>query len=419
MNKVLDNVVMLDSLIPLIYHQAYADLLIYNKIDELALKGGRGSIKSTVAGYMAVMSVVNGEGDSAICFRKYAAVLRDSVYAECITAIDRLGLGEYWKIGISPLQLTYIPTGGVIMFRGMDDAQKIKGIKLKQGQFVFAWFEELQDLKLMSELRSVKQSIVRGTKRTKIVYAYNPKPSPLHCVNDEFEKGMKKHKRARILPTTYLDVPWEWNGLDFIEEAQRLKENNEDAYKNEYLGLAVGGKGMIFTNITMLKQTGNESYKKLYRGVDFGFTQDPASYVVWYYDKKSHSITAVSEFYGHGITDETLAIEIKEELVLKKKYWFPIRCDNSEPKSIDKLVRSGLTGAIGCGKGKDSVRFGIKWLQSLNNIYIDPNITPYIYEEFIKYEYIIKNGVARGEFPDKHNHTIDASRYALEPAMVA
>jgi len=407
----MSNVVLLDALIPEIYQRAYAEIMHFNKIDELIMRGGRGSLKSTIAGYMSVMAVVNGEGDSAICFRRHANGLRESVYAECINAIDRLGLGEYWTAMKSPLKLIYKPTGGVIMFRGMDDPQKIKGIKLEQGQFAFAWFEELQEVEDSATLRSIIQSVARGERRTKIIYSFNPPVSKLHWVNEE----MKDSHRVKLLHTTYLDVPWRWNGLVFIGLAERLKKNNFDAYQNEYLGLAVGGKGMIFKNIKVFKHTGNEQHRILYRGVDFGFTKDPATYVVWAYNEKEHTITLVHEFYGHGIKDKTLA----EEIIVENRHGFTVRCDNSEPKSISNLVDLGVLGAVGCGKGKDSVRFGIKWLQGLNGIYIDPEIGPETHKEFTKYEYLMRKGVSIGEFPDKNNHTIDASRYALEPAMIA
>jgi len=65
-------------------------------------------------------------------------------------------------------------------------------------------------------------------------------------------------------------------------------------------------------------------------------------------------------------------------------------------------------------KGPDSVRHGIKWLQDLNAIYINPIKCPFTYKEFTRYEYAMnKLGEYTGELPDKNNHSIDATRYAL------
>ena len=68
-------------------------------------------------------------------------------------------------------------------------------------------------------------------------------------------------------------------------------------------------------------------------------------------------------------------------------------------------------------KGPGSVEYGIKWLQSLNAIVIDPARCPFTAREFSEYEYEIDpktNEVLEG-YPDAANHSIDAVRYALEP----
>ena len=91
-----------------------------------------------------------------------------------------------------------------------------------------------------------------------------------------------------------------------------------------------------------------------------------------------------------------------------------ITADSAEPKSI------GDFKAYGCfmraaEKGPDSVRYGIKWLQSLRHIYIDKYRCPDTYDEFIKYEHDRdKEGKIISSFPDRDNHHIDATRYALE-----
>lgn len=66
-------------------------------------------------------------------------------------------------------------------------------------------------------------------------------------------------------------------------------------------------------------------------------------------------------------------------------------------------------------KGPNSVELGVKWLQELNHIYIDPDRTPNAYREFTTYEYQRdKFGNLTTKLPDKDNHTIDATRYAVE-----
>ena len=66
-------------------------------------------------------------------------------------------------------------------------------------------------------------------------------------------------------------------------------------------------------------------------------------------------------------------------------------------------------------KGPDSIRYGIKWFQSLRHIYIDKYRCPDTYDEFVRYEFDRdRDGHIISSFPDRDNHHIDACRYATE-----
>ncbi len=57
----------------------------------------------------------------------------------------------------------------------------------------------------------------------------------------------------------------------------------------------------------------------------------------------------------------------------------------------------------------------MKWLQSLNHIYIDPIRCPGTYKEFVEYEYDRdKDDEVISGYPDFNNHSIDSVRYATE-----
>jgi len=80
-------------------------------------------------------------------------------------------------------------------------------------------------------------------------------------------------------------------------------------------------------------------------------------------------------------------------------------------------------------KGPGSVAYGIRWLQALRAIIIDPERCPETAividpercpetaKEFSEYEYErdVKTGEVLEGYPDAANHSIDAARYALEP----
>ena len=64
---------------------------------EYWLMGGRGSTKSSFVSVEIVLGLINTPGANAIIYRKVAATLRESVYEQMITAIDWLGLREWFS----------------------------------------------------------------------------------------------------------------------------------------------------------------------------------------------------------------------------------------------------------------------------------------------------------------------------------
>ena len=91
-----------------------------------------------------------------------------------------------------------------------------------------------------------------------------------------------------------------------------------------------------------------------------------------------------------------------------------IIADSAEPKSIADMYEYGLR-VRGARKGPDSVKHGIEWLRDLEEIKIDPARCPNAAREFSSYELERdKDGNYKANYPDRDNHTIDATRYATE-----
>ncbi len=92
--------------------------------------------------------------------------------------------------------------------------------------------------------------------------------------------------------------------------------------------------------------------------------------------------------------------------------------DSAEPKSIAELKSFGMK-IKAAKKGPGSVEFGIKFLQDLEAIIIDPERCPLAAKEFINYSLEMdRNGIVKNKFPDKDNHSIDATRYGLSEDMI-
>lgn len=87
--------------------------------------------------------------------------------------------------------------------------------------------------------------------------------------------------------------------------------------------------------------------------------------------------------------------------------------DSAEEKSCRDYRALGLP-CRGAEKGPGSVKAGMKWLQSLAEIRIDPARCPDTAKEFSEYEYDRDHasGQVLEGYPDRDNHHIDAVRYA-------
>lgn len=376
------------------------------------LKGGRGSTKSSFAAIQIILGMMKDPRANAVALRKVGLYLKESVYEQLIWAIDVLGVTEYWHAKQSPLELIYTPTGQKILFRGADKPKKIKSTKLRKGYFKYIWYEETDEFNGMEEIRNINQSLMRGGREFVVFYTFNPPKSVKSWVNEEV---LKEQPDKKVHHSTYLTVPREWLGEQFLIEAEHLKAKNKKAYEHEYLGEVTGTGGEIFANVTIRKITDDEiaTFDRIKRGIDWGYSIDPFVYIKCHYDKTRLRLFIFDEIYKVGLSNRKAADMIKEKDPEHKI----IVADSAEPKSIAEMKTYNIK-IKGANKGPDSVDYGIKFLQDLEEIIIDIDRCPNAAREFLNYELEKDaNGNFKAEFPDKDNHTIDAVRYALEDDM--
>ena len=392
------------------------------------LPGGRGSAKSSFVSLEVVDGMMKDPAANAVVFRRTANTLRDSCYSQIAWAIDELGASSLWRGNVSPMQYTYLPTGQQIIFRGVDDAGKLKSLKPRRGYFRFIWFEEFSEMQGANTVRNVMQSVMRGADNFICFNTFNP---PISLNNWANKYILLPDDRATVFKTTYEMIPPEWLGSAFIAEAERLREINENAYRHEYLGEAIGTGGEVFPNLQAREITDAEidQLQYIYSGCDFGFAQDPMAYIRAAYDEKHDTIYVIDEIYRKHMSNKQLADEIKrrgyDSTGRYSHYASPMMgftsseipatviCDCAEPKSIADLKNEGIK-ALACRKFAGCVQYRIKWLQQ-RRIIIDPKRTPNAWREFSSYEYeVSKDGEILSDLPDRDNHTIDSLAYALD-----
>lgn len=401
----------LKSLIAPSFYALHKDIK-QNKHTHYWLKGGRGSTKSSFISIEIPTGFLRDSEANAIVLRKYGVSLEKSVYNQILWALEQMELTPYWKAYKSPLRLVYTPTGQEIVFLGMDDPQKIKSLKPAQGYYKYVWFEEVSEADGIDEIRSIIQSVVRGGEEFVIFYSFNPPANQSNWVNQEvlIPRGDKL-----IHHSTYLDVPKQWLGKQFFIEADHLKEVNELAYRHEYLGEATGTGLTVFPNVVIKEITNDEikQFDNIKQGIDWGYAADPFAFVKMHYSHTFKRLYIFDEIYEYGMLNAQ-AIEIVKQ---KLEYYGTLTADSEDPKSIGEFWDAGID-IRGAKKGPGSRGYGFKFLQSMEQIIIDPVRCPNAAREFSTAEFEKeKDGNVRNEYPDKNDHTIDATRYALEDEM--
>ena len=389
------------------YDKVLKDILRHDHV-HYVFPGGRGSTKSSFVGIVIPLLVVSNPGVHAACFRKVGATIQNSIRAQIEWGIGKLGLQDYFNIPKAYQNpITFTPTGQKIYFLGLDNPQKVKSIKPIFGYIGVTWFEELDQFSGDNEIRSVLQSTMRGGDKYWDFRTFNPPISKNNWANVYADKASSL-TRTLVVRNNYLDVPRIWLGEEFIEEAEDLKAVNPRAYQHEYMGIATGTGGDVFENASDLRMPNTmvKSFDHIYNGIDWGFARDPFRFVRMHFDAKKLDLYIFDEFTSYKTRNEDNFRMLYEEEKKIKKYTELVIADSAEQKSIADFKAYGAY-IRPAKKGPDSIRYGIKWLQGLRNIYIDKKRCPETYYEFVNYEYERdRDGNFISAYPDENNHCL-------------
>lgn len=399
--------------------KAFVDL--YRDIEERKhyeywLEGGRGSIKSSFWSELVAEILENNENMCALLIRKVGNTLKDSVFSQMQWGIDKLAetypeVGKHWKATKSPLEIKNENTGQIIYFRGADDPVKIKSIKPPKGKYIgIVVYEEFDQMNGMNEVGTIDRSVIRGGEDFIMLRVYNTPTSSQHFVNKE--KRIPKADRL-VHRSTYLDVPREWLGSKFFDEAEYMKSVNERQWRNVYLGEETGTGGNVFENVELREITDKEieTFDYIYMGIDWGWFPDPMAWTKMCYNPSQRTLYIFDEFVVNRMSNE----DVWNYLVENKGVTTDdmIIADSAENKSIGDFKSYGAF-IKGAEKGAGSVDYSMKWLASLTKIVIDPKRCPTSADEFSTYEYEQdKDGNYISGYVDADNHCIDSVRYAL------
>ena len=399
--------------------------------DEYMLTGGRGSLKSSFA-YLKALDLWLRDPDAhMICLRRVANTLRRSCYSGILWAAQMLGVRDRLKATVSPMQVVNPETGQLILFSGVDEPEKLKSIIPETGRLKIAVWEEYDQQDGPEAVRMVEQSIIRSDEFTSFK-AFNPPADPDHWANlDAAREGVPGRLRHH---STYLEAPPEWLGSKFLALAEALKlqgrmvewrgEQVSEAYLNEFLGVATGLTGQVFSNVEAVEVAPEDAdaMKWVRCGVDWGFENDPFVWLRVAYDRKERVLWVLDELFNTRTLDADNAAEVMRRLSRPdprtgEPSFLPglpenqVRCDAAAPKDIATWRQLGID-AVAASK-RVPVADGIKWLQRRSAIRIDRRRCPLAYQEFKRYRAEEDDQGRFMGYPDRDNHAIDAVRYAV------
>jgi phage terminase large subunit len=372
--------------------------------------GGSSSGKSVFLAQRVVYDLMKGGRNYLVC-RQVGRTIRGSVAQEIKKVITDWGVESKFDINKTDGTIT-CSNGYQIIFSGLDDVEKLKSITPAKGVITDVWVEEATETEqdsikqLEKRLRGGSEKIVK-----RMIFSFNPimqshwiYQTYFSGINWEDKQSVYQNEDLLILKTTYKD-----NRFLTRQDIKRL-ENEKDSYYFQVYTLGNWGVlgNVIFTNwrIEDLSEM-HAQFTNHRNGLDFGFSSDPAAMWVAHYDRAHETIYVYDELYERGLTNDLLAVEITNRI--SSEY---VKCDSAEPKSIQELQNHGVN-ALPARKGKDSVNFGIQWLQQ-QTIVIDTKCINTKNEISTYHWKQDKDGNSMRVPSEKNNHLIDAARYAHE-----
>ncbi|MBQ1210209.1 MAG: PBSX family phage terminase large subunit [Clostridia bacterium] len=378
------------------------------------VKGGKASKKSSTTALWYIVHLMKYPAANLLVVRQVYRTHADSTFAQLKWAIKRLQVEHLWQASREPLELRYLPTGQRILFRGLDNVEKIASTTVEQGVLCWVWVEEAFEVPREADFDKLDLSVPRGEvapplfKQTTLTF--NPW-NENHWLKSRFFD----HEDEQVLAITT-----DYRCNEFLDDTDRaryeqMRVNNPRQFAVAGLGQWGHSEGLVFENWTVepfsLGDLRQDGLRHIF-GLDYGYTNDPTAFIAAAVDEGEKRIYIYDEHYETKMLNGDIAAMIIRKGYQKER----IRADSAEPKSNDDLRRLGIGRVQPARKGPDSVTAGIARLQEYCLI-VHPRC---VHTAAELSAYCWQSGAREGTFvnrpADRDNHLMDALRYAMEDA---
>jgi phage terminase large subunit len=212
--------------------------------------GGSGSSKSFSVAQDEVLKQLEKK-EKTLIIRKVATTLKDSVIPSIKARIDEFGLTRFYTENKKDITLTNQVNGSQFLFRGLDDASKLKSL-----EGVTRVVVEEADQLTESDFRELNRRI-RGIKNAQITIVFNPVDEDSWLKSRFFDRYIKN---VKIVHATYLKNPFLTQ--EDIDELEALKDFDENEYKIYALGLwgRLKTGGEFYTHYSRVKHNAKLPY---------------------------------------------------------------------------------------------------------------------------------------------------------------
>ena len=358
-----------------------------------------GSAKSYFITQKLIIRACNEPIKILVC-RRTATTIRNTCFSLFKDILTKWQLyPKHVKIRESDFNIRF-PNGSEIIFTGLDEETKLLSLNNIGCIFVEEAFEVPRELVEQLNLR------LRGkTENQQIIMPFNP-ISKNHWLYDFCEKNPPSS--FIFIHSTYRDNPF--LNAEYVASLEELYKRNPAKARIFCDGeWGVDAEGLVITNwreeeFDELELAASGLEHRV--GMDIGWV-DKSAVINTLFDRENKTIYVFEEFYKSGCQLSELVAAIKDMKIHKTK----ISVDSAEPRSIQYFKTEGIN-AIGCAKGKDSVKAGLMFLQDCL-IVVHPRCKNFKTElENFSYIKSKQTGEWTEDTTHEWSHAIDACRYA-------